>query len=145
MSKQETVEVEKKEAKEKVEAVEKVERIVFPHYGDKFVAFVKDIERGKFKHFVDLSKKIEEAKSIGDFETAKRLEDKMERLAVKITFYIPELGVEASDIIVVSYHHNSRFMQLAHCYPEGIGVGDKVYVLLTEKGRFKIVCPSKQA
>jgi len=145
MSKQETITVERREVEEKEERIEKLERIIFPAYGDKFVAFVKDIERGKFKHFIDLTKKIEEARSIGDLETAKRLENKMERLAVKITFFVPELGVEASDIIVVSYHHNSRFMQLAHCYPEGIGVNDKVYVLLTEKGRFKIVCPSKQA
>ena len=121
--------------------VKEVEAIHFPYYGERYRARVKAIFKGRYGQFRDLSRLIENA---ADDEERERLERLAESPAVKIVFEVPELGVEGEDVIRISYHRNSRMMQLAACYPDGIKVGDTVEVELQENGRLRIVCPPKQ-
>ena len=107
-----------------------IEELELPHIGKEYDAIVKKIRFGTIGQFVEIDK-------IRDPEVRERLKERENDFAILIEFEIPELMAIGFDYIRYSLHPNSKLMKLARRYGK-IKVGDKIKVILNEKGRFKI-------
>ena len=101
-----------------------------PSIGKEYDAIVKRIKLGTLGQFIEIDR-------IKDEEVRNRLKERENDFAILIEFEVPELVAIGYDVVRYSLHPNSKLIKLARRYGK-IRVGDRIKVVLNEKGRFKI-------
>lgn len=120
----------------KTRDIEEVEKIVGPVAGARYKARIKKIYKGRYGDLVDYEKiRREEAKE--------RFKEMKDRMAYKVVFEIPDLGIEADNVLLQSSKPGSALQQLLACYNGVISVGMEVWVEYTGK-YYKLSCPPEE-
>jgi len=122
-----------------------VTEITLPREGKRYKARIKNIVISQVYKLLarkgynveNILKNCEKYQDLKDrYYCVRRLQD----IGYLIEFEVPELQLEDFDIIRFTVHKNSRYRELARCY-KMFKKGMEVEVMLTEKGRLRIVCP----
>lgn len=133
--KQEVVQVEEFVQEEGVErtqteGVKTVEELELPVEGDERDCKVIAIRIGRLGELINID-------NIRDEEIREALKERAHRRAIQIACVIEDINELVEDTIMISYHRNARYPEIAARYRR-IKVGDIVKVKLKE-GRWKIV------